>query len=203
MNPLPPQKVHPRFSPFVQLCGIGFLGRLSYEMLSHAHHLALRQAPRRANTSYRLACGGCHHHRNFREISFGQPGGSIWFSEAHAERFIGQSQRSLLISLLVYSWPALLGVRFYHGLSTALYAPAASAQVAKFYPKERGKRLGIYGAAENAGVVLGPVLGGAVLSWNNFSIADNTRFSEADLDLIAHRNAVQLYPALAARLAGR
>ncbi len=66
--------------------------------------------------------------------------------------------------LIVSSWPQLLVWRFYHGLSTALYAPAASAQVAKAYPKLRGSRLGTYSAAENAGVVLGPVLGAAVLA---------------------------------------
>lgn len=48
---------------------------------------------------------------------------------------------------------------------------SSSAQVAKFYPSERGKRLGIYGAAENAGVVLGPVLGASVLAWSSFSVA--------------------------------
>ncbi|MBN6742503.1 MFS transporter, partial [Acidithiobacillus sp. MC6.1] len=73
--------------------------------------------------------------------------------------------------LLVRTWPALLGVRLFHGLSTGLYAPAASAQVAKLYPMERGRRLGIYGAAENAGVVLGPVLGAAVLAQSGFRIA--------------------------------
>jgi len=40
--------------------------------------------------------------------------------------------------LLARSWPVLLGVRLYHGLSTALYAPAASAQVARAYPPMSG-----------------------------------------------------------------
>lgn len=43
--------------------------------------------------------------------------------------------------------------------------------MAKLYPEQRGRRLGIYGAAENAGVVLGPVLGAAVLGWSTFNIA--------------------------------
>lgn len=55
-------------------------------------------------------------------------------------------------------------MRFYHGLATALYAPAAAAEVAKTYPQERGRRLGLYNGAEMAGTVLGPVLGGAVLT---------------------------------------
>ena len=75
------------------------------------------------------------------------------------------------IYLAVSTWPQLLALRFYHGLSTALYAPAASAQVAKAYPEQRGSRLGTYSAAENAGVVLGPVLGAAVLAWASFAVA--------------------------------
>ncbi|MEO7122067.1 MAG: MFS transporter, partial [Lacisediminihabitans sp.] len=50
------------------------------------------------------------------------------------------------------------------GLATAVYAPPASALVAKAYPRARGQRLGIYNAAENAGIVVGPILGGAVLA---------------------------------------
>lgn len=75
------------------------------------------------------------------------------------------------IYLVVVSWPQLLLLRFYHGFATAIYAPAASALVAKSYPTERAHRLGIYSAAENAGVVLGPVVGAAVLAAANFSIA--------------------------------
>jgi MFS family permease len=71
----------------------------------------------------------------------------------------------------VLSWPWLLAVRFYHGLATAIYAPPASALVAKVYPKQRGSRLGLYSAAENAGVVLGPVLGGVVLTVLTFDEA--------------------------------
>jgi DHA1 family multidrug resistance protein-like MFS transporter len=66
--------------------------------------------------------------------------------------------------LLALSWPWLLVVRFYHGLATAIYAPPASALVARVYPKERGYRLGLYNGSENAGIVLGPVVGGALLS---------------------------------------
>lgn len=73
--------------------------------------------------------------------------------------------------LVAFNWPQLLAIRFYHGLATALYAPPASALVAKVYPEERGYRLGTYSAAENAGVVIGPVIGGAVLAVANFPIA--------------------------------
>jgi MFS family permease len=73
--------------------------------------------------------------------------------------------------LIAWSWPVLFGVRLYHGFSSALFAPAAAAQVARLYPGERGLRLGIYGAAEHAGVVLGPLLGAFVLSRTNFPAA--------------------------------
>ena len=73
--------------------------------------------------------------------------------------------------LAVRTWPQLLVLRFYHGLSTALYAPAAAANVAKVYPDRRASRLGVYGAAENAGVVLGPVVGAAILATSTFDVA--------------------------------
>jgi MFS transporter, DHA1 family, multidrug resistance protein len=43
--------------------------------------------------------------------------------------------------------------------------------VARAYPQERGHRLGPHSAAENGGVVLGPVLGGAVLAISTFHAA--------------------------------
>lgn len=72
--------------------------------------------------------------------------------------------------LLVGSWPILLLVRLYHGLATALYAPAASALVARAYPAERGRRLGIYGSAMGVfgslwdiGHATGPIMFGFLL----------------------------------------
>lgn len=158
-----------RLSPFVLLCVMGFLGRLSYEMIRtpitslYAKQLGapteiiglLVAAVTITGIFVKFPSGGLADLFGFRRL---MRGGLVVKAVAP------------FLYLVVTSWPQLLAVRLFHGLSTALYAPAASAQVAKFYPKERGSRLGTYGAAENAGVVLGPVLG-AVLARTNFPVA--------------------------------
>lgn len=159
-----------RVSPFVLLCGMGFLGRLSYEMIrTPITSLYAKQIGAPTEVIGLLVAAV-----TITGIFVKFPSGGL----ADLFGFRRLMQGGLLVKavgpflyLLVGSWPELLAVRLFHGLSTALYAPAASAQVAKFYPQQRGSRLGTYGAAENAGVVLGPVLGAAVLSRTNFPIA--------------------------------
>lgn len=157
-----------RRSPFVTLCGVGFLGRLSYEMARtpltplYAKHLGaptaliglIVAAVTITGVAVKLPSGALSDLFGFRRLMM-------------TGALVKASGPFLYLAAL--SWPALLVVRFYHGLATALYAPPASALVAKVYPKERGNRLGLYSAAENAGVVLGPLLGGAVLTVLSFS----------------------------------
>ncbi|MEO8714565.1 MAG: MFS transporter [Acetobacteraceae bacterium] len=152
------------------LCVMGFLGRLSYEMIRtpitslFAKHIGaptaviglLVAAVTITGIFVKFPSGGLADLFGFRRLM---------------EAGLVVKATAPFLYLLVSAWPQLLAIRLFHGLSTALYAPAASAQVAKAYPKERGSRLGTYGAAENAGVVLGPVLGAAVLARSNFSIA--------------------------------
>lgn len=165
---------HPsrRVSPFLTLCGVGFLGRLSYEMIRspitplYARHLGapleliglITSAVTITGIFVKLPSGALSDLFGFRKLMMG---GAVVKASGP------------FVYLAALSWPVLLVVRFYHGLATALYAPPASALVAKVYPQERGRRLGLYNSAENAGVVLGPVLGGAVLSLTltNFHIA--------------------------------
>ena len=161
-----------RVSPFVTLCGVGFLGRLSYEMARtpltplYAKHLGapveliglIVAAVTITGIVVKLPSGALSDLFGFRKLMM-------------AGALVKASGPFVYLAAL--SWPVLLVVRFYHGLATALYAPPASALVAKVYPDERGRRLGLYNSAENAGVVLGPVLGGAVLSLTlmNFRLA--------------------------------
>lgn len=151
------------FSPFVALCGVGFLGRLSYEMMRtpltplYATHLGapveliglLVAAVTIIGIVVKLPAGALSDLFGFRRLMM-----------------VGALVKATgpFLYLFALSWPVLLIVRFYHGLATAIYAPPASALVAKVYPNERGYRLGLYNGAENAGVVLGPVLGGGVLA---------------------------------------
>lgn len=152
-----------RFSPFVALCSVGFLGRLSYEMMRtpltpvYARYLGapdeiiglLVAAVTITGIVVKLPAGALSDVFGFRRLMI--TGALV-------------KATGPFVYLLALSWPCLLAVRFYHGLATAIYAPPASALVASVYPKERGYRLGLYNGAENAGVVLGPVVGGALLS---------------------------------------
>lgn len=151
------------FSPFMALCTVGFLGRLSYEMMRTpltpllARHLGTPEqfiglivaAVTITGIFVKLPAGALSDIFGFRRLMMA----GVWVKVSGP-----------FLYLLAFSWPVLLIIRFYHGLATAIYAPPASALVVKTYPEERGHRLGIYNGAENAGVVLGPILGGAVLA---------------------------------------
>ena len=169
-TPAPPPSIAGRLSPFVLLCVVGFLGRLSYEMLRSPITSLFAKKIGAPTEIIGLLVASV----TITGIFVKLPSGSL--ADLFGFRRLMQAglwvkATAPFLYLLVGVWPVLLVVRFYHGLSTALYAPAASAQVAKLYPKERAARLGTYGAAENAGVVLGPVLGAAVLAWSSFSVA--------------------------------
>ncbi len=157
-------------SNFFLLCSVGFLGRLSYEMLRspitslYAKHIGAPTAVIGLLVAAVTVTG------IFVKFPSGALSDLFGFRRLMLSGLMVKASAPFLY-LLVQSWPWLLAVRFYHGFSTALYAPAASASVAKLYPEQRGRRLGIYGAAENSGVVLGPVLGAAVLGWSTFNIA--------------------------------
>lgn len=60
----------------------------------------------------------------------------------------------------VHDLEILTGLRFVHGLATAIFAPTAIATVAEMYRERRGEALGWYTASTQAGSLLGPVLGG-------------------------------------------
>lgn len=153
---------------FLTLCAVGFLGRLSYEMVRSplvslfAVHLGtptqlvglVVAAVTITGIFLKFPSGALADAFGFRRIM-------IWGMVVKAT--------APFIYIIVSSWPVLLVLRFYHGLSTALYAPAAAAFVAKAYPRERAGKLGVYSAWENAGVVLGPVVGAAVLAATTFS----------------------------------
>ena len=54
----------------------------------------------------------------------------------------------------------LTGLRFAHGLATAIFAPSALATVAELYKERRGAALGTYTACTQSGALLGPFVGG-------------------------------------------
>ena len=146
----------------VVISTIGFLGRLSYEMLRspvtplYAHHLGAPPALIGLIVAAATITG------IFVKMPAGALADSFGFRRLMFLGTIPKAVGPFLYSLAVTP-PLLFIVRMFHGLSTALYAPPASALVAKLFPTARGRYLGIYSAAENAGVVLGPLVGGGAL----------------------------------------
>jgi EmrB/QacA subfamily drug resistance transporter len=60
----------------------------------------------------------------------------------------------------------LIYARAVQGLGAAMMVPASLAIIAKAYPRnERGRAIGIWAAASSLTTILGPVLGGLVLTW--------------------------------------
>ncbi len=65
----------------------------------------------------------------------------------------------------------LTGLRFVHGLATAIFAPSALATVADLYKERRGAALGTYTACTQSGALLGPFLGGWLVYTAGFPTA--------------------------------
>lgn len=158
-----------RLSPFRLLSLVGFLGRLSYEML----RTPITPLYARALGAPTQLIGFIVAAVTITGIFVKMPSGAL--SDLFGVRrmmTLGAIVKGTgpFLYLAVVTWPQLLVIRLYHGLATALYAPPASALVAKIYPDQRGQRLGTYGAFENAGVVGGPILGGIVLAALGFPL---------------------------------
>jgi len=64
---------------------------------------------------------------------------------------------------------ALMALRFFHGLATAIFAPSALATVAELYRERRGAALGTYTACTQSGSLLGPFIGGYLIYTAGFS----------------------------------
>lgn len=75
------------------------------------------------------------------------------------------------IYLFVSDLNALTGLRFVHGLATAIFAPSALATVADLYKERRGAALGTYTACTQSGSLLGPFLGGWLVYQAGFPAA--------------------------------
>ena len=69
-----------------------------------------------------------------------------------------------LLYLFVHSAEALVAVRIYHGLATAIFGPVALAYVADLAKQRRAERMGWYSSATLLGRSVAPMLGGVLLS---------------------------------------
>lgn len=74
-----------------------------------------------------------------------------------------------------YLWTETLvflgGLRLVHGLATAIFTPVALALVAELFLDRRGEAFGWYFAATQGGAMVGPLLGGWLISSQGFPVA--------------------------------
>lgn len=158
------------FRPFLSLLLVGFLGRLGYEMIRSPVTALYAQQLGAPIAVIGLLVAAATISGIFVKLPAGVLADIFGFKRLIVTGSIVKAVGPFLY-LPVRAWQWLLPVRLFHGLATAIYAPAASALVASHYARQRAQHLGIYSAAENAGIVLGPALGGLVLFLSDFNTA--------------------------------
>ena len=62
----------------------------------------------------------------------------------------------------------LMIIRFYHGFSTAIFVPVATAAIAESYPEKKGKYISSFSSITLVGRFLAPLTGGAILFITNY-----------------------------------
>lgn len=149
-------------SLFRTLCSIGFLARFSYALARNPvlplFALALGAGPEGIGLAVGIS--------TVTGILFKMPSGAL-------SDIIGR-RRTMLAGLLVFGlmpfaylfiteYSALVVVRFFHGLATAIYGPVAMAVVADVAGNRKGELLSWFSSVCIAGTLLGAPIGGYVL----------------------------------------
>lgn len=151
-----------QWAPFFRICLIGFLARLGYQM---------GRSPVLPRFGQELGAGPefigwIVAASTITGIFVKLPAGVL--SDIFGRR------KMLMLSSFFFAFPPLLYpfvhtpaqllvLRFFHGFSTAIFGPVASAYVADLFDKDRGEKLGWFAAASEFGSTIGPLLGGIVL----------------------------------------
>jgi len=147
---------------FRTLCSIGFLARFSYALARNPVLPLFAAALGAGPEGIGLAVGIS----TVTGILFKMPSGAI-------SDVIGR-RRTMLAGLLVFGlmplaylfithYAALVAVRFFHGLATAIYGPVAMAVVADVAGNRKGELLSWFSSVGIAGTLLGAPIGGSVL----------------------------------------
>ena len=88
-------------------------------------------------------------------------------------------ERLLFVSALVFATAPffyifatniylLMIVRFYHGFSTAIFVPVATAAIAETYPERKGERISLFSSLTLIGRFFAPLTGGTILYVTNY-----------------------------------
>ncbi|MGV3265061.1 MFS transporter [Cytobacillus pseudoceanisediminis] len=97
-----------------------------------------------------------------------------WIDEVGRRKILVASLIVFAVSSLLYFWadstPALLALRFLHGVGFGMATTATGAIVADIVPNERrGEGLGYYAMFMNLAMVIGPFAGLTIVQYANFS----------------------------------
>jgi MFS transporter, DHA1 family, multidrug resistance protein len=149
-------------TPFLMLCLVGFSARLGYQM---ARPPVLPRFAAELGADAWLI-GLIVGASTLTGVLIKFPAGAL--SDVLGRR------RMLLLGAAFFAFPpflyllvqdayTLLGLRFLHGLATAIFSPVASAAVADLFKEGRGEKLGWFASASEFGSAFGPLLGGVLL----------------------------------------
>ncbi len=161
---------------FILLCGIGFLCFISYNLV-RMPVLALFAESLGAGPE---GIGLIVSVSTLTGVFLKLPSGAL--SDIYGRRLL------LRVGVLAFGLPPfvypfvsdlhmLTGLRFVHGLATAIFTPSALATVADLFRERRGAALGTYTACTQAGALLGPMIGG----WLVYAAGFSTTFVTAGI----------------------
>jgi DHA1 family multidrug resistance protein-like MFS transporter len=150
-------------TPFIMLCIVGFSARLGYQMARAPVLPRFAQEVGAEPWLIGLIVGAS----TITGVFIKLPAGAL--SDVLGRR------RMLLLGAAFFAFPpflyllvsepyTLLGLRFLHGLATAIFSPVAAAAVADLYQQGRGEKLGWFASANEVGSAFGPLIGGVVLA---------------------------------------
>ncbi|MEK6691368.1 MAG: MFS transporter [Nitrospirota bacterium] len=157
-----------KFSPFILLCTTGLFAIFS-STISKSPVLPLFASHLGAEPS---GVGIIASTSAFTGIIASIPAGIL------SDRF--GRKRMLILSAVVFAtapflyllvteiWQLVL-IRFYHGLSTAIFIPVSMALVSDLFHKERGEKIGWFSTSTLVGRFIAPVAGGSIIGLLTFN----------------------------------
>ena len=155
---------------FVLLCGVGLFAFISYNLI----RMPLLSLFAKSLGAAPEIIGFIVAASTVTGVVLKWPAGAL--SDIYDRRWL------LVMGLLAFALPPLgylfvedvrwlIALRFLHGTATAVFGPIAMAVVADLFRQTRGAALGSYTAATQAGAMLGPLLGGWLLTVAGFPAA--------------------------------
>ena len=154
---------------FLLLCGVGVFCFISYNLVRMPVLALFAQSLGAGPESIGLVVSAS----TLTGVLLKLPGGAL--SDIYGRRLLMQVG-VVAFGLPPFVYPfvsdleVLTGLRFLHGVATAIFGPSALATVAEMYRERRGASLGWYTASTQGGALLGPVLGGWLVYAAGFPI---------------------------------